>query len=74
LLTKAPLSLIINRDEYGHATGKVFLDDGYSLDQPYEYYEFNLGAKTLKKWNLTEVTTSVGMDLDEVVITDASDL
>lgn len=53
-LLNADISLIVNRDMYGHAQGKLFLDDGYTLDQltsgNYAGYEFQLGGKTLKKW------------------------
>jgi len=44
MLHNAPLSMIINRDTQGHASGKLFLDDGYTLEQleagTYEYYDF----------------------------------
>jgi hypothetical protein len=44
MLKNAPLALIINRDMQGHASGKLFLDDGYTLEQleaeTYEYYDF----------------------------------
>jgi len=58
LLTRAPLALIANRDEHGHAQGKLFLDRGYSVSEleygDYEYYEFQLSANSLKKWVLNE--------------------
>ena len=44
MMLHAPLSLIVNRDMQGHATGKLFLDDGYTLKQleaeNYEHYDF----------------------------------
>lgn len=53
-----PLSLIVNRDVDGHATGKVFMSDGISQSQidnkQYEYYQFELGGKSFRKWNLNE--------------------
>lgn len=53
-LLDSDISLIVNRDMNGHAEGKLFLDDGYSLEQlssgNYASYEFQLGGKTLKKW------------------------
>lgn len=64
---------------YGHAQGKLFLDDGYTLDQlssgNYASYEFQLGGKTLKKWiqNWNLDYTQEG-SLEEVVITNAADL
>jgi len=79
MLEEAPLSMIINRDASGYAEGKLFLDDGYSLAQldseQYEYYSFQLGGNTIKKWNLNDkALASNGKGLDAFVITDAADL
>jgi len=63
----------------GHAQGKLFLDDGYTLDQlssgNYASYDFQLGGKTLKKWieNWNLDYTQEG-GLESVVITNAEDL
>lgn len=78
-LLNADVSLIVNRDMNGHAEGRLFLDDGYTLDQltngTYAAYEFQLGGKTLKKWidNWNLDFTQEG-NLESVVITNAADL
>ena len=55
LLTTADLStnlftLVANRDEHGHAEGTLYVDDGITADQPYDYMEFQLSANSFKKW------------------------
>ena len=78
-LLHTPIQMIVNRDLNGHAEGKLFLDDGYTLDQlnrgNYASYEFQLGGKTLKKWiqNWNLDYTQEG-SLESVVITNADDL
>jgi len=39
-LEKAGLTFIANRDENGHASMTLYLDDGESLDQPDENYAY----------------------------------
>jgi hypothetical protein len=61
-LTKQSISLLVNRDESGVATGTLLLDEGISrteiTENDYEYYtvthsgksiQFNLSAGTLGK-------------------------
>jgi hypothetical protein len=49
-LTLAPITLVANRDSNGHASGLAYLDDGETIDGDYEYYQFDLSAKSIKKW------------------------
>jgi len=70
---------VANRDENGHAQGKLFIDKGFSVkeieDGDYEHYEFHLSANSLKKWILNEKSQkSVGVGIDKLVITNAKDL
>jgi hypothetical protein len=56
--------MIINPDAQGHAKGILFLDAGDTLaeinNNDYEYYEFQLGGKSIKKWNMnSEVANPV---------------
>jgi hypothetical protein len=47
------------------------------ISHSYEYYEFVLGAKSIKKWNLnSQAVTPAGkaLGIKEFVITDADDL
>lgn len=75
----APLQLVANRDENGKASGKLFLDGGYSLSEldngEYEQYEFLLSANSFKKWVVNEeATKSYGQGLTSLIITNAEDL
>jgi len=50
--------LIANRDELGHAQGKMFIDTGSSISEivtkKYQHYEFMLTNNTLQKLVLNE--------------------
>jgi len=50
--------LIANRDEFGHAQGKLFIDTGSSIseikDKKYQQYEFMLTNNTLQKLVINE--------------------
>lgn len=46
-LEKAGLTFIANRDENGHASMTLYLDDGESLVQPDENYAYQLNANSL---------------------------
>lgn len=79
MLTMSPLSLIINRDDQGHAAGNLFIDDGYTRaqfeDESYEHYTFDLGGKTLKKQiNNPQTAVDNQWKLNDIVITNAEDL
>lgn len=79
VLSKAQTHLLVNRDEQGHAEGRIFIDKGISLseinDKTYEYYEFHLSGNSLKKWiKNTAVTAQVGNGIDSVIITNAENL
>lgn len=79
VISTATISLVANRDENGHAEGKLFKDGGESLTELsahlYEYYEFHLSAGSLKKWILNEgATAQVGTGISELIITNATDL
>jgi hypothetical protein len=75
-----PVSMIANRDRFGHAQGRLFLDDGFTLSQlknnEYEHYEFQLSANSIKKWILNDDSRSKasGIKIDKFVITNAEDL
>jgi len=79
-ILKQPVTMIANRDHNKHAEGRLFLDDGISVDQleqqAYEHYEFQLSANSIKKWIQNENSNSVdqGIKIDKFVIADASDL
>jgi hypothetical protein len=73
-LSKQPLTFVANRDENGQAKLKLYLDDGESLNQQTEYYEFLLSANSLKKWNVEVNQESKRGKLDKLVITNAKDL
>jgi len=70
----------VNRDKNGQAEGKLFIDEDDSLTNMqqgnFEYYEFHLSAKSLKKWNLKEKTyaTKSIKGLSNLIITNAEDL
>jgi|TARA_B110000285_G_C15131559_1_gene623919 hypothetical protein len=73
--------MIINRDTQGHAKGLLFLNADDTIAEiethTYEYYEFNLGGKTIKKWNKNpQAVTPAGkaLGIKEFVITNAADL
>jgi hypothetical protein len=75
------VTMIANRDHNGQASGKLFLDDGISLEQlyetnSYEYYSFQLSAGSIKKWILNEDSRAQpsGIKIDKFVIADAPDL
>jgi hypothetical protein len=72
------LSLVINRDARGHALGSLYLSDGETQSQldskTYEYYQFNLGSKSLKKWNKNENRVPSGKTLSKIIITNGEDL
>ena len=80
VLANASLALVVNRNmPHNYASGTVFFDsDGESLsdltDNLFEYYRFQLSAKTLSKQVLNNQTIVAIKNLEKVVITDASDL
>ena len=53
---------------------KLYLDDGISVNQQTEFYEFLLSAKSLKKWNVDVSEESKRGYLNKLVITNAEDL
>jgi hypothetical protein len=65
-------TLVANRDEFGHAEGTLYVDDGVTLDQPYDYMEFQLSANSFKKWVKGESSNT--KNLDSLIITNAKDL
>jgi hypothetical protein len=76
---KQPISLIINRDIDGHASGKLFLDRGESISElnkhEFDYYQFFMsGNKTITKWVLNEGHNKCGLKVDKIVITLAKNL
>ena len=49
-LINAPITLVVNPDDNGFAKGTLFLDQGESLselDNGYEYYNFHYSQKSL---------------------------
>ena len=50
---------------------KLYLDDGISLQQQTEFYEFRLSANSLKKWKVEVDEESKRGFLDKLVITNA---
>ena len=50
---------------------KLYLDDGISLNQPTEFYEFRLSANSLKKWIIEADEESKRGFLEKLVITNA---
>jgi len=46
------LTFVANRDTQGKASGSLYIDDGVSLNQDYNYYQFLLSANSLKKWDM----------------------
>ena len=72
--------LVVNRDNNGQAEGRLFVDEDDTLSSMdrgnFQYYEFHLSAKSLKKWNLNEKTyaTKNIKGLDNLIITNAEDL
>mmetsp|Transcript_28241 Transcript_28241/g.42747 ORF Transcript_28241/g.42747 Transcript_28241/m.42747 type:complete len:374 (-) Transcript_28241:2684-3805(-) len=73
LIGKA-VTLIANRDHMGHAEGKLYLDDGISLAQSDEYYNFVLSAKSIKKQVIFANENPSTSAIDKIVITNAKDL
>ena len=65
-------TLVANRDSFGHAEGTLYVDDGVSLDQAYDYIEFQISANSFKKWVKGE--SSNKKNLDSLIITNAKDL
>lgn len=65
-------TLVANRDEFGHAEGTLYVDDGVTLDQAYDYMEFQLSANSFKKWVKGESSNT--KNLDSLIITNAKDL
>ena len=79
VMNNGEIHLIANRDENGHAKGRLFKDTGVSRVEIengiYEHYEFELSANSIKKWNLNPtVIQQVGPGLSSVVITAADDI
>lgn len=80
MLKTKVVSLILNRDEYQHAQGRLFLDDGITISSiktgKYLYYEFQHNAKSLIKQIINENSDPYYADfnIDKVVIADAKDL
>mmetsp|Transcript_5855 Transcript_5855/g.9426 ORF Transcript_5855/g.9426 Transcript_5855/m.9426 type:complete len:153 (+) Transcript_5855:2489-2947(+) len=77
LLAK-PITMYANRDQWGHAEGKLYLDDGISVEQDpgYEHYKFVLSASSIKKWILNEEQepVSLGRKIDKFILTNSADL
>lgn len=73
-----PISLVINRDSNGAASGSLFLGDGVSQsginNGSYEYYNFKFGNKALKKQIGNEMRMDHSKELKEIIITNAEDL
>lgn len=72
-------NLFINRDESGFAKGKVLFDDGISKsaieNKTYEYFEFSLVNRTLKKTVINSDNHRTGhQKIGRVIIYDAEDL
>jgi hypothetical protein len=65
-------TLVANRDEFGHAEGTLYVDDGVSLNQAYDYMEFQLSANSFKKWVKGESSNT--KNLDSLIITNAKDI
>lgn len=65
-------TLIVNRDSLGHAEGTLYVDDGVSLDQAYDYMEFQFSATSLKRWVKGE--SSNVKNMDSLIIANAADL
>lgn len=65
-------TMVANRDTNGHAQGTLYVDDGVSLSQAYDYVEFQLSANSFKKWE--KGTSSNTKALDSLIITNAADL
>lgn len=72
------IDLQINRDNDGQAEGSIYLSDGISQSQldnkEYEYYQFKLSGKSLKKWNKNEQRKNTMNKIRSITIFDASDL
>jgi len=71
--------MLVSREASGYAEGKMFLDQGETRSElsnkAYEYYDFKLSGKALKKEILnTQLAASAGFGLDSVVILNAADL
>jgi len=72
-------NLFINRDESGFAKGKVLFDDGISKgaieNKTYEYFEFSIVNRTLKKTVINTDNKRTGnQKIGRVIIYDAEDL
>jgi alpha-glucosidase (family GH31 glycosyl hydrolase) len=65
-------TLVANRDTNGHAEGTLYIDDGITKDQPYDYMTFQLSANSFKKW--VSGTSGNTKKMDKLVITNAADL
>jgi hypothetical protein len=65
-------TMIANRDTNSQATGSLYVDDGVTISQSYDYLEFQLSAKSFKKWE--KGTSSNSKSLDSLIITNAADL
>ena len=73
------ITLLVSRDSNGYAEGKTFLDLGETLSElsmkQYEYYNFKLSGKVLKKEVInTSLMAFEGFGLEKVVILNAADL
>lgn len=72
-------TLIANRDEQGHAQGKLFIDRGLSRSEidnaTYEHYEFILTNNTLQKLVINTDNNKTGpQNIAKIVITNAGAL
>lgn len=51
LITKGAIKLVALRDEAGHASGSLFVDDGESLDnleaQKFDFHDFKIQGNQL---------------------------
>ena len=71
-LSANKFTMVANRDNLGHAQGTLYVDDGVSVEQGYDYFEFQLSANSFKKWE--KGTSGNTKTLDSLIITNAADL
>lgn len=65
-------TMVANRDKNLQASGTLYVDNGVAIDQSYDYLEFQLSAKSFKKWE--KGVSSATKSLDSLIITNAADL
>ena len=73
-----PISLLVNRDDNGYATGTLLLDDGLTASEletsQYEYYQFHHQAKSIQFFMPEGIRNSESNLLNKVKIYNAADL